>query len=47
MIDIELATAPHPSTESVAYLNGTRIRVVFDTGAGTSLLTLGAANGPG
>jgi tetratricopeptide (TPR) repeat protein len=43
VIDIELATAPHPSTESVAYLNGTRIRVVFDTGAGTSLLTLEAA----
>jgi tetratricopeptide (TPR) repeat protein len=32
-----------PSPRTYAYLNGTRIRVMFDTGAGTSVLSLDAA----
>jgi len=32
-----------PSPRAYAYLNGTRIRVVLDTGAGTSMLSLDAA----
>jgi tetratricopeptide (TPR) repeat protein len=46
-IDIEFATAAQPFVRSVAYLNGTRIRVMFDTGSGMSLLTLDAAKRAG
>ncbi len=42
-IDIDYATPESPHTASVAYLNGAKIRVLFDTGAATSLLTLEAA----
>jgi tetratricopeptide (TPR) repeat protein len=46
-IDIEFATPQQPHTKSVAYLNGTKIHVMFDTGAGPSLLTLDAAKRAG
>jgi tetratricopeptide (TPR) repeat protein/predicted aspartyl protease len=46
-IDIEPASPGQPHTRSVAYLNGVKIRVVFDTGAAQSLLTLGAAKQAG
>jgi tetratricopeptide (TPR) repeat protein/predicted aspartyl protease len=47
VIDIEWATAANPHTKSVAYLNGARIYVTFDTGAGASLLSLAAAKRAG
>jgi hypothetical protein len=46
-IDIEFATAAEPHTKSIAYLNGAKIRVTFDTGASQSLLTLAAARRAG
>lgn len=46
-IDIEFATAWRPHTRSVAYLNGKKIIVLFDTGSPTSLLTLHAAKEAG
>jgi tetratricopeptide (TPR) repeat protein/predicted aspartyl protease len=47
VIDIERADVRHPHTMSVAYLNGVKIRVMFDTGAAQSLLTLDAAKRAG
>jgi tetratricopeptide (TPR) repeat protein len=47
VIEIDFATPQQPHTKSVAYLNGVRIHVMFDTGAGSSLLTLGAAKRAG
>jgi tetratricopeptide (TPR) repeat protein/predicted aspartyl protease len=47
VIDIDDATAVNPHTSGIAYLNGKRIRVMFDTGATTSLLTLRAASRAG
>jgi tetratricopeptide (TPR) repeat protein len=47
VIDIESADVRLPHTKSFAYLNGVKIRVIFDTGAGQSLLTLGAAKRAG
>ena len=47
VIDIEPATAEQPHTKSVAYLNGVKIHVLFDTGAPQSILTLGAAKHAG
>jgi tetratricopeptide (TPR) repeat protein len=47
VIDIEPADVRQPHTKSVAYLNGVKIRVIFDTGATQSLLTLGAAKQAG
>jgi tetratricopeptide (TPR) repeat protein len=47
VIEIERADVRHPHTMSVAYLNGVKIRVMFDTGAAQSLLTLGAAKRAG
>jgi tetratricopeptide (TPR) repeat protein len=46
-IDIEPATTGQPHTKSVAYLNGAKIHVMFDTGAARSILTLGAAKHAG
>lgn len=46
-MDIELATAEAPYTRGVAYLNGAKISVVFDTGSNRSLLTLAAAKRAG
>jgi tetratricopeptide (TPR) repeat protein/predicted aspartyl protease len=46
-VDIESATTGQPHTKSVAYLNGVKIHVIFDTGAAQSVLTLGAAKHAG
>jgi tetratricopeptide (TPR) repeat protein len=43
VIDISWNTGPTPAISAVAYLNGTRIHVTFDTGAATSFLTRRAA----
>jgi tetratricopeptide (TPR) repeat protein len=47
VIDIEPTNALFPHTIGTAYLNGTRIRVMFDSGADASLLTLHAAERAG
>jgi tetratricopeptide (TPR) repeat protein len=47
VIDIQSATREVPHTVSVAYLNGNKIRVMFDTGAATSMLALDAAKRAG
>ena len=47
VIDIALADAHEPHTKSVAYLNGTKIEVLFDTGSPVSILTLAAARHAG
>lgn len=47
VIDIQSATPAEPHTKSVAYLNGAKIRVTFDTGASQSILTLAAAKRAG
>lgn len=46
-MDIQTATALEPHTVGSAYLNGTRIRVVFDTGAPASIVGLRAAEKAG
>ncbi|TLY71653.1 MAG: hypothetical protein E6K47_00890, partial [Gammaproteobacteria bacterium] len=46
-IDIEFGTPLNPHTKGVAYVNGVKIHVVFDTGASTSYLTLAAAKRAG
>jgi tetratricopeptide (TPR) repeat protein/predicted aspartyl protease len=43
VMDINSATPSEPHTTGSAFLNGTRIHVVFDTGAATSFLSLRAA----
>ncbi len=47
VIDIALADAREPHTKAVAYLNGTKIHVLFDTGSPVSTLTLEAARQAG
>ncbi|HEV8018891.1 MAG TPA: aspartyl protease family protein [Steroidobacteraceae bacterium] len=47
VIDIGPATDNSPHTATVAFLNGARIRVLFDTGASTSVLSLEAAKRAG
>ncbi len=47
VIDIDLATPLEPHTMGVAYVNGTKIRVIFDTGAAASALTPQAAKRAG
>lgn len=47
VIDIDLATPTEPHTVGVAYLNGSKIHVTFDTGAATSALTPEAAKRAG
>jgi tetratricopeptide (TPR) repeat protein len=47
VVDIDLATPISPHTISTAFINGTKIRVLFDTGAATSLLSLRAAERAG
>jgi len=44
---IEIEVAPHRMTYGVAYVNGARMRVLFDTGSSTSMLTLTAARRAG
>ena len=43
MMDISYTTPLRPHTKGTAYLNGTQITVMFDTGAWTSVLSLKAA----
>ena len=47
VIDIDFASPYNPHTTGSAYLNGSRIRVMFDSGAWRSLLTLDAAKRAG
>ncbi len=47
VIDINAISAENPHTAGIAYLNGRKIRVVFDTGAGASYLSLDAARRAG
>jgi tetratricopeptide (TPR) repeat protein len=47
VLGIEAATVIEPHTKAVAYLNGKKIRVLFDTGAGSSMLTIDAAKRTG
>jgi tetratricopeptide (TPR) repeat protein len=47
VIDIERATLTRPHTVGEAYLNGKRMHVLFDTGAGVSYLSLEAARWAG
>ena len=46
-IDIDFARAENPHTRGEAYVNGNKIRVMFDTGAYASILTLDAAKHAG
>jgi tetratricopeptide (TPR) repeat protein len=46
-IEIDFASPQKPHTMGVAYVNGSRIRVMFDTGAWSSLLSLDAARRAG
>lgn len=46
-MDIDFATRQQPHTIGSAYLNGSRIRVTFDTGADASFLNLRAAKRAG
>jgi tetratricopeptide (TPR) repeat protein len=47
VIDIDFARAENPRTTGEAYLNGSRIRVEFDSGGGASMVTLEAARRAG
>jgi tetratricopeptide (TPR) repeat protein len=47
VIDIRSASPEAPHTRGDAYLNGNKIRAIFDTGAGASLLALDAAKRAG
>jgi tetratricopeptide (TPR) repeat protein len=47
LMDIQTATAQEPHTIGTAYLNGSRIRVTFDTGASVSIVGLRAASKAG
>jgi tetratricopeptide (TPR) repeat protein/predicted aspartyl protease len=47
VMDIEWATPQSPHTTGTALINGARIRVMFDTGAGASILSLKAAERAG
>ena len=47
VIDIDWATPTAPHTTGEAFVNGARIRVMFDTGAAVSMLSLDAAKRAG
>lgn len=47
VMEINWATPLEPHTTGVAYLNGAKIRVLFDTGAAASMLTMRAAERAG
>ncbi len=47
VMTIDSATPVEPHTTGAAYLNGAKIRVVFDTGSPTSMLTMHAAERAG
>lgn len=44
---LEIEAAPHRMTYGVAYVNGARMRVLFDTGSSMSMLALAAARRAG
>ncbi len=46
-LDIQFTTAAEPHTVGVAYLNGSKLRVVFDSGAATSVVSRKAAEKAG
>jgi len=46
-LEIDFASVEKPHTMGVAYLNGSKIRVMFDTGAAGSFLSLAAAKRAG
>lgn len=46
-IDVDFARAENPHTRGEAYVNGNKIRVMFDTGAYASILALDAAKHAG
>ena len=47
VVDIDAATSQSPHTTGVAFINGVKIRVLFDTGAATSVVLLAAAGRAG
>ncbi len=47
MMDIERATPQSPHTTGTAFVNGAKIRVMFDSGAGNSILSMRAAERAG
>lgn len=47
VLDIDIVSRESPHTRGIAYLNGQKISVMFDTGAALSLLSLGAAKRAG
>ena len=47
VMDIAWATASSPNTAGTASLNGTKLRVIFDTGADVSMLSMRAAERAG
>jgi tetratricopeptide (TPR) repeat protein/predicted aspartyl protease len=47
VMDIAWATSKDPHTTGTVYLNGKKLRAVFDTGASASMLTVRAAKGAG
>jgi len=47
LMDIQAATPQSVHTAGTAFINGEKVRVIFDTGAGTSLLSLKAAERAG
>ena len=46
-MDIQWTSPQSPHTSGTAFINGTRIHVIFDTGAGTSMVSLSAAKRAG
>ena len=47
VMDIARATQERPHTTGTVYLNGKKLRAMFDTGASASMLTVGAAEDAG
>jgi len=47
VVGIDAATSQSPHTTGVAFINGAKIRVLFDTGAAASVVTLAAAGRAG
>jgi tetratricopeptide (TPR) repeat protein/predicted aspartyl protease len=47
VMDIESSSALEPHTSGVVYLNGSKMHALFDTGAGTSLISMKAAERAG
>jgi tetratricopeptide (TPR) repeat protein/predicted aspartyl protease len=47
VMDIESSSALEPHTSGVVYLNGSKLHAIFDTGAGTSVISVKAAERAG